>query len=141
MTDDPGVKDALGFLMTREIAHQKQFEKALYSIEENFPPGKLPGQPEFTSTYFNMSQGEGDATGPWNNEQHWKVVTDRDAQAAVDGGDGLASVKLSAVEKKAVQAVSQRTASDPKSNPMTGAELGAGTIDDGGTSQQRPKQK
>ena len=43
MTDDPGVKDALGFLMTREIAHQKSFEKALYAIEPNFPPGKLPG--------------------------------------------------------------------------------------------------
>ena len=26
-------KDALGFLMTREIAHQKSFEKALYAIE------------------------------------------------------------------------------------------------------------
>ncbi|MDB5406674.1 MAG: manganese catalase family protein, partial [Rhodospirillales bacterium] len=63
VTDDPGVKDALGFLMTREIAHQKQFEKALYSIEENFPPGKLPGKPEFASKYFNMSQGEGDTVG------------------------------------------------------------------------------
>ena len=28
VTDDPGVKDA-HFLMTREIAHQKSFEKAL----------------------------------------------------------------------------------------------------------------
>ncbi len=27
ITDDPGIKDALGFLMTREIAHQKSFEK------------------------------------------------------------------------------------------------------------------
>ena len=38
MTPDPGVKEALGFLMTREVAHQKSFEKALYSIEPNFPP-------------------------------------------------------------------------------------------------------
>jgi len=30
---DPGIKDALGFLMTREVAHQKSFEKALYAIE------------------------------------------------------------------------------------------------------------
>jgi Mn-containing catalase len=37
LTDDPGIKEALGFLMTREIAHQKSFEKALYSIEPNFP--------------------------------------------------------------------------------------------------------
>jgi Mn-containing catalase len=58
------VKDALGFLMTREIAHQKSFGKALYAIEANFPPGKLPRQPQFTSTYFNMSQGNGDMRGP-----------------------------------------------------------------------------
>jgi Mn-containing catalase len=30
--------------MTREIAHQKSFKKALYSMEPNFfSPGKLPG--------------------------------------------------------------------------------------------------
>lgn len=29
VTADPGVKDALDFLMAREIAHQKSFEKAL----------------------------------------------------------------------------------------------------------------
>ncbi len=40
VTDDPGIVDALRFLMTREVAHQKSFEKALYSIEPNFPPGK-----------------------------------------------------------------------------------------------------
>jgi Mn-containing catalase len=141
VTDDPGVKDALGFLMTREVAHQKQFEKALYSIEENFPPGKLPGKPEFANKYFNMSQGEGDTVGPWNNEEFWDVVSDRDAQAAVDGGDGFAAVKLTAAEKKAMQAVAARTASDPSSNPTTGAELGAGTIDDGGTSQRRGHRK
>src|SRR5947209_7853455 len=50
-TDDPGVKEALGFLMTREIAHQKSFEKALYAIEPNFPPGKLPGMPQYTDLY------------------------------------------------------------------------------------------
>jgi len=38
-TDDVGVKDTLTFLMTREVAHQKMFEAALASIEENFPPG------------------------------------------------------------------------------------------------------
>ncbi|MFP3533930.1 manganese catalase family protein, partial [Burkholderia sp. SIMBA_043] len=42
VTDDPGIRDALGFLMTREVSHQKSFEKALYAITANFPPGKLP---------------------------------------------------------------------------------------------------
>jgi Mn-containing catalase len=136
VTNDPDVRDALGFLMTREIAHQKQFEKALYSIRENFPPGKLPGKPEFTRIYMNMSQGDGDTTGPWNNEQTWGVVSDRNAQAAVDGGDGLAAVKLTTDEITAVQALTARTASDPTSNPTTGAELGAGAVDDGGTAEQ-----
>src|SRR4051795_4177657 len=46
-TEDPGVREALGFLMTREIAHQKSFEKALYAISPNFPPGKTAGDPRF----------------------------------------------------------------------------------------------
>jgi manganese catalase len=127
LCDDPDVKDALGFLMTREIAHQKSFEKALYAIEVNFPPGKLPGQPEFTSTYFNMSQGEGDMRGPWNQGEQWDFVEDREKQAAVDGGDGSASVKLSRKDMALAKKAAARTASNPDSNPTTGAELGQGT--------------
>jgi len=126
LCDDPGVKDALGFLMTREIAHQKSFEKALYAIEVNFPPGKLPGQPEFTNTYFNMSQGEGDMRGPWNQGEQWDFVDDRAKQAAVDGGDGSASVKLSRADAAIAQKVVARTMSNPASDPTTGAELGQG---------------
>src|SRR3954469_12528696 len=95
VTDDPGVKDALGFLMTREIAHQQSFEKALYSMSPNFPPGKLAGKPEFTNVYFNMSVGEGDARGPWNNEPTFDF---REATAAVDGGDGMPDVTLASDE-------------------------------------------
>jgi len=126
LCDDPGVKDALGFLMTREIAHQKSFEKALYAIEVNFPPGKLPGQPEFTNTYFNMSQGEGDMRGPWNQGEQWDFVDDRAKQAAVDGGDGLATVKMSRADIAIAKKVAARTMSDPASDPTTGAELGQG---------------
>jgi Mn-containing catalase len=123
---DPDVKDALGFLMTREIAHQKSFEKALYAIEVNFPPGKLPGQPQFTNTYFNMSQGAGDVRGPWNQGDQWEFVEDREKQAAVDGGDGSSSVKLSRKDMAIAKDVATRTMSDPTSNPITGAELGEG---------------
>src|ERR1700710_2960214 len=80
VTDDPGVKDALGFLMTREVAHQKSFEKALYAITANFPPGKLPGQPEFTNKYYDMSQGEGNLRGSWNQGDQWEFVEDRELQ-------------------------------------------------------------
>jgi Mn-containing catalase len=81
-TDDPGVRDTLGFLMTREIAHFKMFQAALDSIQPNFPPGILQGDPRFTHTYFNMSNGA-DARGPWNQGQgpwgqgeHWVYVDD-----------------------------------------------------------------
>jgi Mn-containing catalase len=122
-TDDPGVKEALGFLMTREIAHQQSFEKALYSIQPNFPPGKLPGKPEFTNVYFNMSTGEGDARGPWNNEPTFEF---RDAEAAVDGGSGMAEVTLTEEELAVTTQAAARLESDPSSDPMTGAMLGMG---------------
>ncbi|KTC35442.1 manganese catalase family protein [Pseudomonas poae] len=124
VTDDPGVKDALGFLMTREIAHQLSFEKALHAIQPNFPQGKLPGMPEFTQVYFNMSQGAQDVRGPWNQGKEWTFV--EDPQPAVDGGDGTASVQLDASDEAQLNAMKIRTLSDPSSDPMTGADLGSG---------------
>src|SRR6478609_7460026 len=91
ITDDPGIKDALGFLMTREIAHQKSFEKALYAIENNFPPGKLPGIEKYANMYVNTSQGEGDMEGPWNIGEQWDRVEEL---GPADGGDGIAVVEL-----------------------------------------------
>jgi Mn-containing catalase len=126
ITDDPGIKDALGFLMTREIAHQKSFEKALYSMEDNFPPGKLPGVAPYADMYINTSQGEGDATGPWNTGDQWVKVDDLEQVMPADDGDGTASVKLKAAEQKAVDKLAARTASDPSADPTTGADLGAG---------------
>ncbi|SQH34528.1 catalase [Pseudomonas mucidolens] len=125
VTDDPRVKEALGFLMTREIAHQKSFEKALHSIQPNFPQGKLPGMPEFTRKYFNMS-GEPNVRGPWNEGGDWEYV--ESPEPAVDGGDGLASVNLSPADEAAVEAMKLRTASDPLSEPVTGADLGSGLV-------------
>lgn len=123
-TDDPGVKEALGFLMTREIAHQRSFEKALYSMEPNFPPGKLPGDARFADVYFNMSQGEGDMRGSWNSDENFTYVSDREEQSAIDG-DGQADVALTQEESLVLQAMAVRTASDPNVNPTTGAELGS----------------
>jgi len=128
LTDDPGVKSALQFLMTREIAHQQSFEKALYSMTPNFPPGKLPGDPHFANVYFNMSQGEGDMRGSWNSDENFTYVTDRDEQCAVDGGDGYAEVGLTAEEQAAVEDLAARTVSDPDIDPTTGVELGSGEV-------------
>jgi Mn-containing catalase len=125
VTDDPGVKEALGFLMTREIAHQLSFEKALHAIQPNFPQGKLPGMPEFTNVYFNMSQGTESMRGPWNQGDDWEFV--ENPAPAVDGGDGLATVQLDSADEALLENLKARTMSDPNSEPVTGADLGAGT--------------
>ena len=124
LTDDPGVKEALGFLMTREISHQLSFEKALYSMETSFPPGKLPGMKEFSHVYFNLSTGEGDRRGPWNDEPSFDY---REAESAVDGGSGRAEVQVTAEEANLVEQAAQRTRSDPDVDPLTGAELASGS--------------
>jgi len=127
ITDDPGIKEALGFLMTREIAHQKSFEKALYSIEDNFPPGKLPGIEKYANMYVNASQGDGDMTGPWNDGDQWDRIDDlNQVLPADDGGDGTASVTLGPIDTAALNKMMTRLQSDPASNPTTGADLGAG---------------
>jgi Mn-containing catalase len=126
ITDDPGIKDALGFLMTREIAHQKSFEKALYSIDDNFPTGKLPGVKPYTDMYVNASQGEGDAEGPWNSGEQWDRVDDVEGNLPLDGGDGTASVGLTKAQEASLAALKSRLASDPSKSPVTGADLGAG---------------
>jgi len=122
VTDDPGVKDALGFLMTREVAHQMSFEKALYSIRNNFPPGKLPPVEQYADVYYNMSHG-GDVRGSWNADENFHYVDD--PHPAVDGGDGSASVSLPPEQQADVDNMNVRTASDASVNPVTGADAGA----------------
>jgi Mn-containing catalase len=126
VTDDPGIKDALGFLMTREIAHQKSFEKALYSIENNFPAGKLPGVERFANIYVNTSQGEGDMQGSWNTGEQWERIDDLSQTMPIDGGDGKATVMMTSTDEAVVQKLAARTMSDPSANPVTGVDLGAG---------------
>lgn len=81
-TDDPDVKETLGFLMTREVAHFQVFAAALESIQPNFPPGVLQGDSRFTHTYFNMSDGASargpwnDGQGPWQEGEHWVYIQD-----------------------------------------------------------------
>lgn len=124
LTGDSGVKDALGFLMSREISHQKSFEKALYAIEPNFPPGKRPGVPQFADLYVNTSQGDGDVRGSWNSDENFNFVTDGEKFLAMDGGDGIPVIKLSSAERSAVDQMAARTRSNPDINPQTGASLG-----------------
>src|SRR6266850_4144131 len=69
--DDSGTKDALQFLMTREITHMKSFTAALDSLEKApFSIGRLKPTPGIVDEYFNASTGDGDEgdtdmRGPW----------------------------------------------------------------------------
>ena len=56
--DDAGTKDALQFLMTREITHMKAFAAALESMgKPRFTIGKIPPTPGLVDQYFNDSTG------------------------------------------------------------------------------------
>jgi Mn-containing catalase len=78
--DDPGSKDALQFLMTREITHMKAFMAALESLgKDPLQIGEIPPTPEVVNKYFNDStgtgdEGETDARGPWNEGNGMELV-------------------------------------------------------------------
>ena len=78
--DDAGTKDALQFLMTREITHMKAFAAALESMEKPpFTIGSIAPTPGLVDQFFNDSTGEGDhgeidARGPWNEGDDWEFV-------------------------------------------------------------------
>jgi Mn-containing catalase len=59
---DPGAADALTFLMTREVAHQKMFESALAAIAGNFPSSNVAPDERFTHAYFDESSNDDDAS-------------------------------------------------------------------------------
>ncbi|KWA24147.1 Mn-containing catalase [Burkholderia territorii] len=124
VTDDPGIRDALGFLMTREVSHQKSFEKALYAITNNFPPGKLAPVEPYDRVYFRMQPDAQPLVGPWNHGGDLEI---RPAEPAVDGGTGIPEGMLEQRQADAIDAMAQRLASDPDSDPVTGAELGSGS--------------
>ena len=79
-TTDAGTKDALQFLMTREITHMKAFAAALESMRK--PPfmiGRIPPTPGLVDQFFNTSTGQGedgeiDARGPWNEGDDLEIV-------------------------------------------------------------------
>src|SRR6187399_718240 len=79
-TDDAGTKDALQFLMTREITHMKAFTFALESMgKPRFMIGRIPPTPGLVDQFFNDSTGAGedgeiDARGPWNEGDDWQRV-------------------------------------------------------------------
>jgi len=89
-TQDQGSRQALQFLMTREITHMRAFTAALESMEKpQFAVGIIQPTPTLVDQYFNASTGEGqdgatDHVGPWNQGHGLTLV-----QSEVKGGEGL----------------------------------------------------
>ncbi len=95
--DDPGSKDALQFLMTREITHMKAFTAALESLgKDPFSIGKIQPTPVLVNQYFNDStgvgdEGEQDARGPWNQGGDWQFVNLPELEQGVENMESAQS--------------------------------------------------
>jgi Mn-containing catalase len=78
--DDSGTKQALQFLMTREITHMRAFMQALDNLgKAPLSIGMIPPTPGIVDQYYNDSTGKGadgavDATGPWNTDKNITIV-------------------------------------------------------------------
>lgn len=88
-TEDAGSKEALQFLMTREITHMRAFSAALESMDKPaFSIGTIAPTPGLVDQFFNASTGEGeegkDYTGPWNEGKGLHLVNSKR-----EGGEGL----------------------------------------------------
>jgi len=100
--DDAGSKDALQFLMTREITHMKAFAAALESMKKPaFSIGMIAPTPGLVNQFFNDSTGQGDegeidTRGPWNEGGDWEFVESPAIQRVVnDGSEEVIKVESS----------------------------------------------
>ena len=90
--DDTGTKDALQFLMTREITHMKAFSLALESMgKPAFSIGRIAPTPGLVNQFFNDSTGTGDygeidTRGPWNQGDDWVFTASPALQSADPNG-------------------------------------------------------
>jgi Mn-containing catalase len=91
---DAGSKDALQFLMTREITHMRAFTLALDSMGKRpFSIGRIAPTAKLVDQFFNDSTGEGDygevdVRGPWNEGEPWEFVASPALQDMNGGTDG-----------------------------------------------------
>ena len=89
-TQDQGSREALQFLMTREITHMRAFTAALDSMEKpQFSVAIIEPTPGLVDQFFNGSTGESqygetDFKGPWNSSNGLHTV-----QSEIKGGEGL----------------------------------------------------
>jgi Mn-containing catalase len=78
--DDRGTKEALQFLMTREITHMRAFMQALDNLGKHpLSIGLIPPTPGIVDQYYNDSTGTGDngeqdVEAPWNTADGIEVI-------------------------------------------------------------------
>jgi Mn-containing catalase len=118
--DDPGTKDALQFLMTREITHMKAFMTALDSMDKpQLKVGLIEPTPELVDQFFNTSTGTGDegemdTLGPWNDGGSWERV---DAPAFQGFASEKAGTRMAVpLEIEDVADVANRSGAETKKN-------------------------
>ncbi len=151
-TDDQYVQDSLRFLMTREIAHFQMFQAALDSIQPNFPPGQLAGDPRYSHVYTNFSNGSGNIRGPWNQGQgpwgpgeSWEYI--EDPLSGIMQTNGLTNLPVTGTKRTAAEAerlsreLSKRRSTEVDSKVPTGynqwSSYPPSGTSSGGQSQQR----
>ncbi|OWO96828.1 non-heme manganese-containing catalase [Rhizobium esperanzae] len=111
---DPGTKDALQFLMTREITHMRAFALALESMGK--PPlsvGRIAPTAGLVDQFFNDSTGQGDlgevdTRGPWNEGKPWEFVEApafQDLPGAENGGTAIRAQSAPPEGAEAIQEV------------------------------------
>ena len=88
-TQDEGSRQALQFLMTREITHMRAFTAALESMDKpQFAIGTIAPTPNLVDQFFDASTGQGEEgseyVGPWNHANGLTIVG-----SEVKGGEGL----------------------------------------------------
>jgi Mn-containing catalase len=109
--DDAGSKDALQFLMTREITHMKAFAAALESMKKPaFSIGRIAPTPGLVNQFFNDSTGTGeegeiDTRGPWNEGGDWEFMTS--PALLPEGGDLDGSIKTESAPSVASEGISE----------------------------------
>jgi Mn-containing catalase len=109
--DDAGTKDALQFLMTREITHMKAFAAALESMSKPaFTIGRIAPTPGLVNQFFNDSTGSGDhgeidTRGPWNEGGVWEFMKSPALQS--DDADGLTEASIESSPPEAAEGIQE----------------------------------
>jgi Mn-containing catalase len=89
-TDDPGTKEALQFLMTREITHMRAFTAALDTMgKPHFSIGLIAPTPGLVDQFFNDSTGEGDEGETDSVGPILKAAALKEVDSPIFDGEGL----------------------------------------------------